>query len=212
MTTNFTVQFTNALRPNMTSRHSVDTIDEALILADNPDNWPYNNTRVQIFEHVDDETREVNIDRAVTPTPVYTDAEIAPLRAALAAVTRAQLLESGDLVEISDDLKRDAGLRGSVALTRAVWEDCVAWSGADNARKGTVQDETGRAWDVVYMLSLRLKSGPERPVPADGLLYRILRVPRPGHGVRARYVTLKAMFGGCDDGTPALTICLPDED
>ncbi|WP_325176197.1 DUF6573 family protein, partial [Xanthomonas hortorum] len=41
--------------------------------------------------------------------------------------TRANLLEDGDLVDVSA-LAREAGFKVPVAVTRAVWADCVAWS------------------------------------------------------------------------------------
>src|SRR5512139_3367972 len=84
-TTRFYVQFTNALRPSMVTKHDVATIDDALASADNVSNWPYNNTRVQVFERLDDDqTKEVDITRTAAPTTPYTEAEIAPLAAALA--------------------------------------------------------------------------------------------------------------------------------
>ena len=228
MTTTFYVQFTNALRPAMTERRDVSTIDDALAVADNPKNWPYGNTRVQVFERLfDGYVKEIDITSTTAPTTAYTEAEIAPLAAALAGdplteffgepidvVTRADLLSSGDLVEVAEDIKRDAGMPGSVALTRAAWEDAVAWSEADNDRKGTVQDESGRAWDVLWMLSRTIRRcGRNAPTPVDGLLFSIVRVPREGRGRKPRGMDLKAMFGVCDDGvTPALTIGLVNED
>lgn len=228
-TTCLYVQFTNAIHTSSVTRTDVETIDEALVLADNPAHWPYNNTRVQVFEQMSDGVvREIDITR---PAPPYSEAEIAPLREALAAadtvdpmvevfgepidiITRTDLLEAGDLVEFSDDIKRDAGMPGSVAATRAVWADVVAWDESDNRRKGTAQDETGRAWDVLWMLSNAMRRfRPTDPTPVDGLRFCLVRVPRSGRGTRPRRVELKALFGVCDDGqTPAVTICMPDED
>ncbi len=211
-TTRFYVQFTNALRPSRFTRHDVATIDDALDSADNVSNRPYNNTNVQVFERLDgDQVREIDITRAAALagdplTEFFGDP--------IDVVTRQDLLAAGDLVEVRDDLKRDAGMPGSVALTRAAWDDAVAWTEADNTRKGTVQDEAGRAWDVLWMCSRAMRRfGPNGPTPVDGMLFTIVRVPRVGRGTRPRRLILKAMFGVCDDGTtPALTIALPDED
>jgi hypothetical protein len=128
-------------------------------------------------------------------------------------VTRADLLESGDLIELGDDLKRDAGIRGSVAMTLAAHADVVAWDEADNTRKGTAQDATGRAWDVLWMLKNRLAQFSKvSRVPEDGVTFQLYRVPREGRGVKARLVTLKAMLGADDEGRPAITIMMPGED
>ncbi|KLD26130.1 hypothetical protein TB9_23405, partial [Xanthomonas perforans] len=62
--------------------------------------------------------------------------------------TRANLLEDGDLVDVSA-LAREAGFNVPVAVTRAVWADCVAWSQEDTKRKHVPQDEQGRLWDVL---------------------------------------------------------------
>lgn len=64
--------------------------------------------------------------------------------------TRADLLEDGDLVDVSA-LAQEAGFRVSVAVTRAVWADCVAWSEEDTKRKHVPQDEQGRLWNVLFM-------------------------------------------------------------
>jgi hypothetical protein len=79
------------------------------------------------------------------------------------AYSRAQMIADGHLVPVDDGLARDAGLRFPVALTAAAWGDCVAWTDEDNERQGTVQDETGRLWDVLNMT--RWPSGGRRPAP-----------------------------------------------
>ena len=101
---------------------------------------------------------------------------------------------------------REAGFKVPVRLSRAVYEDCVAWAAEDNARKGCVQEEAGRLWDVVYMLSLAA-----RKTNADTLLYGLYRVPREGRGRKARLTTLRSSFGPGPDGAPQITISLPSE-
>ncbi len=71
----------------------------------------------------------------------------------ISTYTRAQALEDGVLID-AGSLAQEAGYRWPVALTTAAWEDCVAWSEADNARQ-VHQDEAGRLWDVLYMGVLR---------------------------------------------------------
>ena len=59
--------------------------------------------------------------------------------------TRAQALADGELVDVTTTAA-EAGFRIPVALTRAVWADCVEWTDADTKRQ-TVQDEAGRKWE-----------------------------------------------------------------
>src|SRR5438874_9667984 len=62
--------------------------------------------------------------------------------------SRADALRDGVLVDVSAT-GREAGIRYPVALTRAVWERCVA------VPPGVVcHDESGRLWDVLFLLAL----------------------------------------------------------
>src|SRR5947209_9742257 len=62
--------------------------------------------------------------------------------------SRADALRDGVLIDVSATA-REAGIRWPVALTRAVWERCVA------VPPGVVcQDEAGRLWDVLWLLTL----------------------------------------------------------
>ncbi len=123
------------------------------------------------------------------------------------AYTRAQAIEDGVLVDVSETAKK-AGFKIPVALTRAVWEDCVAWNDDDNKRQ-TYQDESGRLWDVVYMLFFAIKSSRSN---GEVKLYQLRRVPRGGRGHMAHEVTLKSHIGPGDNGEPVITIMLPYED
>ncbi len=92
--------------------------------------------------------------------------------------TRADALADGTLRAVSADVAGNARFRCPVAITRAAWDDCVAWDATDNARKGTVQDEDGRLWDVAWMAGRELdRIRPEGPGPVPFTVYR---VPRPG--------------------------------
>lgn len=121
--------------------------------------------------------------------------------------TREQAIEDGNLVDVSETAQ-EAGIRFPVALTRAVWEDCVAWGEEDNKRQ-TYQDESGRLWDVLFMLRFAIQRMPE---DRDTLFYEIRRVPRGGRGRMARKVVLKAHIGPGDQGEPVITILQPQED
>ena len=119
--------------------------------------------------------------------------------------TRCQAIDDGVLVDVSE-IAREAGVRIPVAITRAAWADCVAWNDADNKRQ-CYQDEAGRLWDVVWMLSVAA-----RRATSSEIRFQLYRVPRGGRGVRPRLVTLKAVCGAGDDAEPVITIMQPSED
>lgn len=126
--------------------------------------------------------------------------------------TRAQAIGDGYLVDVSETAK-EAGFRIPVALTRAVWEDCVEWGEEDTGRKGWPQDQSGRLWDVLYMAILAVRHSIRRGEPEGGRVpYQVLRVPRDGAGRRPRAVVLHVVIGGGDAGEPVITITQPGED
>lgn len=122
------------------------------------------------------------------------------------AYTRAQALEDGYLVDVSA-IAKEAGFKIPTALTRAVWEDCVAWDESDSKRQ-THQDQDGRLWDVLYMASMAARTSQH----AEQIMYQLYRVPRGGRARRARLVTLKLHIGPGDQGEPVVTILQPNED
>lgn len=123
--------------------------------------------------------------------------------------TRAQAIGDGYLVDVSA-VAAEAGIRYPTAMTRAAWADMVEWSREDNARKGTLQDEAGRLWDVLWMLRCAIAQGGGKN--ADGeIWYRLHRVPRAGRGRLPRSVVLRAVCGPGDEAEPVITIMLPDE-
>lgn len=124
----------------------------------------------------------------------------------ISSYTRAEAIEDGVLVDVSETA-REAGITYPVAVTRAVWEDCCEWTDADAKVKHGGQSVRGRLWDVVSMLGFAIRSGGR----GDRLLYRLTRIPRPGHGAK-RLVTLKSICGPGDDAEPVITIMLPEED
>ncbi|WP_200926181.1 DUF6573 family protein [Sphaerimonospora mesophila] len=123
--------------------------------------------------------------------------------------TRAQALADGTLVAVPERLAREAGLRAPVAITRAAWEDCVAWDDADNRRKGTIQDEDGRLWDVLWMAAAGIRRAPGS---TSRISFPLYRTPRPGRARAPRMVRLDVVAGPGDDGELVLTIMQQDED
>ena len=121
--------------------------------------------------------------------------------------TRSQALADGVLVD-AGALAREAGFVLPVALTAAVWDDCVAWT-EHSSRKQIQQDESGRLWDVLVMAvhAIRTQAG-----AATSQRFWLHRVPRNGRSVQATPVQLKLAIGPGDDGEPVITILLPQED
>lgn len=121
---------------------------------------------------------------------------------------RAGLIELGALVPVPVEFAREAGIGVPVALTRAAWQDCVAWTSTDDRRKpAALQDESGRLWDVLCMTRAAIvrNRGNTRAT------VRLYRVPREGPDVRPRLVTLLVVIGPGDDGEPVMTVMQPDE-
>lgn len=120
----------------------------------------------------------------------------------ICAYSRANAIDDGVLVDVSA-MAREAGFKFPVALTRAAWEDCVAWDKADNDRKGICNDEDGRLWDVLWMARVAVRALRDS---AERLTVSLLRVPREGRGRRARMVRLTAVIGPGDTPEPVITI------
>ncbi|MFF1561818.1 DUF6573 family protein [Streptomyces sp. NPDC058279] len=123
------------------------------------------------------------------------------------AYTRAQAIEDGALVQVPEDLAKEAGFRFPVALTAAAWADCVAWSD-DDSKAQTPQDETGRLWDVLHMTRFAIKTARRA---TDEIAVHLYRVPCDGKTVRALPVSLTCVCGPGDSAEPVLTIMQPDE-
>lgn len=127
---------------------------------------------------------------------------------AIYSYTRADALDDGYLVDVTATA-REAGFRYPVALTRAAWEDCVAWSDEDTDRKHWPQDQAGRLWDVLSMTRFYIAGATRRDPRVDRCIVELVRVPRQGSGCMARHVALTAVIGGGDDGEPVITIGQP---
>ena len=126
----------------------------------------------------------------------WDDAEV------ISTYTRAQALEDGFLVDVSE-MAREAGTKFAVALTRAVWTNYV------EVPEGVVaQDESGRLWDILWMLRCQIRRS-----RGDTLHFQLyVRNHTRERLTRQDLVMLKAICGPGDEGEPVITIMLPDED
>jgi len=125
----------------------------------------------------------------------------------ISTYTRAQAIEDGVLVDVGTTAQ-EAGFKWPVALTAAVWADCVAWT-EDDCRQQVYQDESGRLWDVLYMASHAIRVSKRS---GDWLLFQLYRVPRDGHSTDAVLISLRLIVSPGDNGEPVITILMPNED
>jgi hypothetical protein len=115
--------------------------------------------------------------------------------------SRAQAIADGVLVDVSG-VAREAGIKFPVALTRAVYERCVA------VPPGVIgQDEAGRLWDVCWLLRCAIGRGTGSPVVHFGV-----HVRNDNREGTPPLVRLKALCGPGDQGEPVITLLLPVED
>jgi hypothetical protein len=117
--------------------------------------------------------------------------------------SRAQAVADGVQVDVTKTAEQ-AGIRFPVFITRNAFEHCVTIPPGV-----TCQDESGRLWDVVWMLRfaiLRARPGVDR-IPVA------LYVRNSDHEP-ARLTKLVAVCSALDidDPSPAITVMLPDED
>lgn len=116
--------------------------------------------------------------------------------------TRAEALADGELVAAAPELVRQSGLRWPVAYTRSAFADCVAWADEDTDRQGAIQDQTGREWDVLLLLSRAIR----RAGSVSHVSFTLTRVGRDGGSVEPEEVELHAVCGPGDHGEPVITV------
>ena len=121
--------------------------------------------------------------------------------------TRLQAIEDGELVDVSS-LALEVGFKIPVAVTRAIWDQCIEWTTEDSDEQ-TSQDQSGRLWDVLYVLYLACKHNKDGESCTH---YKLNVVPRDGVTAKAKLMRLKAVVAGDNEGKPVITIMFPDED
>ena len=121
------------------------------------------------------------------------------------AYSRKQAIEDGVLLDVSDTAK-EAGFKLPVALTSAVWSNCV-----DVPVDVDGQDEQGRLWDILWMLHFAIKRAKQNGTQSCVQSFQ-LYVRNDNEIAEPPLVTLKAVCGPGDDAEPVITIMLPHED
>lgn len=126
------------------------------------------------------------------------------------AHSRQQAIEAGTLLAVKQILSFSAGHLIPVALTPAVWDDCVSWSPADSRRQ-IPQYEPCRLWELLFMAAQA--AGRYRGEPR--FMATLYRIPRGGQVRVPRPVQLLCTVGCILDSAPpgerVLTIRQPDE-
>ena len=131
-----------------------------------------------------------------THTNFWQDAEL------ICSYSRQDAIEDGELIEVSDTAK-SVGIIFPTCVTRAVW---TAIENIPPRFQG-IQTVEARLWDVLYMLSLKIKLLQKTGMESNTIHYSLIMQ----HG-RHTYCQLKAICGPGDTPAPVITIMLPDED
>jgi hypothetical protein len=127
---------------------------------------------------------------------IWTDADL------IYSYTRAQAIEDGDLVDVTEWASAEKGFMGGftipVALTRALW---AAIEAIPPSLEG-IADVRGRAHDVLWMASLAARRG------GSDIYFKVIL---PQRGTRKRNVILRGNCGPGDDGEPVITLGFPQD-
>jgi len=125
----------------------------------------------------------------------------------LSVYTRAQAIEDGILVDVSETA-REAGFKIPVALTRTVWNRLVA---LPDGYRG-FQDESGRLWDVLWMAHYyAVRASNSDRVRMCVLVRGIRKDLRDSHRPPRKHFPIVAIGAG-DDGEAVITIMWPEDD
>jgi hypothetical protein len=136
----------------------------------------------------------------MTITPLFSNDEI------IFAYTRADAISDGVLVELSDQIVCEAGIKVKVAVTRAVWDDYLAPSYLNDLPGQSVE---GRIWDLLWMF----RCAARRSRHASTIQFRVLFVMmKESRSIVTEDVLLMAVCGPGNEGEPVITIMLPWED
>jgi hypothetical protein len=131
-----------------------------------------------------------------------TDQNNSPFGEIIYSYTRSQAVADGVQVEVSKTAQ-EAGIRFPVFLTRTVYDTYVTVPTGV-----TGQDESGRLWDVIWMLRYAIQNAGAARTRIPVALY--VR----NDNIRPRLVKLIATCGplDIDDPQPAITVMMVGED
>lgn len=139
----------------------------------------------------------------------------------ISAYSRAQALEDGELVDLSE-LAREAGFKYPLAVTRGVWAllaEGSLWAErpngtaeleADPAWAGTGQSWKGRARDMLCVMRAAIRNATDRGRAGDEIRFAPLFLRKPGG--RPERVPMWSKCAPGDTAEPVITVMLEGED
>ena len=135
------------------------------------------------------------------PAPDDTSEKEASEPVLIHAYTRAQALEDGTLVDVSE-MAKEAGFIIPVAITAALHADIN-----DIPEAHRYQSYTGRLWDCLHMLRMAIAGR----IPFEGddqcMVFSLIM-----HIGDAEQYRVKSVCGPGDDAEPVISLMKPDED
>ena len=134
-------------------------------------------------------------------------AAASPFGPVIFSYTRAQAIEDGILVDVSETA-REAGFKIPVAVTRGVWDRLIA---LPDGYQG-FQDERGRLWDVLWMAHYYARRASNSDRVTMSVLVRDIRKDlRDSNRPPRRHRPIVAIGAG-DQGEAVITIMWPEDD
>ncbi|MFI8944870.1 DUF6573 family protein [Streptomyces syringium] len=124
--------------------------------------------------------------------------------------TRAHAIETGALVEADPGIAAEVEFPAPVAMTKAVYADCIAVPETYAWDTGIRLDDAEREWDLLITASRAIKAAAGSSRPAR-LAFSLYRVPVDGHSRDPQRVTLVAEASPGDNGERVITIMHPSE-
>ncbi len=118
------------------------------------------------------------------------------------AYTRAQALSDGVLIDVTD-LSREAGFKWPTAVSDHLYSEYLVPALALLAEGRSL---TGRLWDVLNVLRFAISQSKDESY----LRFTVLFAMTPGTAPVP--IELVSVAGPADDGSPCLTIMLPEDD
>jgi len=121
------------------------------------------------------------------------------------AYTRAQAIEDGTLVDVTETAK-EAGIKFPTAVTETLWNGYIEPA---ERLKDHGQSIQGRLWDVLFLFTIAAKTSPKG---CSELFYKVNFLMENENSCKLETVTIKAVCGPGDDSAPCITLMLENED